>query len=148
MHYAGTRNPRAETNPLRSIPLFRPADQVLRKYTPRQLIEWDLAIARRDLPAVEAGFATACRVLGDANRSRATLRRGRQAKAMRLVNEARARLRTTRAKLAKALGALADLDANPPLPGFEDAITAAQRTRDGLGWLNAPVPGSGTATAP
>ena len=128
MHYVGRRA--SETNPLRSRPLYRLAFAVFRAATPRQDAEWALAIARRDLPQAEGYHAYARAALGKANRTRAALRRDRQAHAMRTLNQARAELHAARAKLAKAEAALASLDANPLLPGL-DGCPAPQGRGDG-----------------
>ena len=48
-----TRNPLAVHSPLRSMPLFRPASAVL-GMSDQTKAEWVLAIAKRDIPALES----------------------------------------------------------------------------------------------
>ena len=124
MHYVGRRA--SETNPLRSIPLFRPASAVFRTTTPRQGAEWALQVARQELSQAEGYYSYARTALGKANRTRAAVRHARQAHAFRTLNTARAELRAARAKLAKAEAALAALDAEPAQVAA-DARPAPQR---------------------
>ena len=59
-----TRNPLARTNPLRSIPLFRPVPVAL---TPEYLAAWELDRASVVMPGLEQQFVYAREVLGRAN---------------------------------------------------------------------------------
>lgn len=96
-----TRNPLARTSPLRSIPLFQAPGRLL-PMSEQGKAEWALAIAVRDLPIYEKGFAYACEMLGNANRMCGPMRRFWQAKAFRDINSARAQLRAARKALAVA----------------------------------------------
>ena len=110
MHYAGIRkDPRANANPLRSMPLLRPASAVFGP-SPLQAATAVLTSARIELTMMEGYFARSCATLGDANRAKPSLRRGRQAKAMRQLNRARADLRRARKAVAAAEAALLALD--------------------------------------
>ena len=100
MRYVGLRNPRAETNPLRSIPLLRPASAVFGP-TLRQKIEARLFIARRDLKSAEVYLPIAYAALGRANRSRGR-RRFWQREAFQMINRTRAELHAARKALAAA----------------------------------------------
>ncbi len=75
-----TTNPLARTNPLRSIPLIRPAAGIIPR-SDQSKAEWALAIARRDVPLLEQRFAVHCAALGAANRTR----KGQAARARSLV---------------------------------------------------------------
>ena len=102
-----TRNPLAVHSPLRSMLLFRPAPTVL-GMSEQAKAEWALAIARRDIPAVESRVAAYCAALGAANRIPGPMRRFHQAQAFRQINMARAQLRAARkALLAAELAMLA-----------------------------------------
>ena len=103
MHYVGRRA--SETNPLRSMPFLRPAEQVL-GYSPQQVAEWNLAIARRDVPALEQRYASACDGLSSANRMRGPMKRHWQSKSMQSLNSARAQLRAARKDLVVAEAAM------------------------------------------
>ncbi len=96
-----TSNPRAATNPLRSMPLIRPAHLVM-GWTVEQKATFSLQVARNNLAAAETNFAAACAALGAANKLR-SMRRYWQGKAMRTLNGRRAQLRQARAALAAAL---------------------------------------------
>ena len=93
MHYAGIRqDPRANVNPLRSLPLLRPASAIARPSAT------DLRVGelRRALYAVEGwvrAYAAARADLGRANRSILQYRRANQADAMRALNQVRAAMR-------------------------------------------------------
>ena len=92
MHYVGTRNPRAEHNPLRSLPLLRPASVIARP-SANNLRVGEL---RRALYAVDGwarAYAAARADLGRANRSAPQYRRANQAGAMRKLNQVRAAMR-------------------------------------------------------
>ncbi len=101
MHYVGSRHPLARTNPLRSIPLFRSPSGIVTR-SDQSKAEWALAIARRDVPALEQRFAAYCAALGQANRMRGPMKRHWQAQAFRQINAARAQLRTARKALVAA----------------------------------------------
>lgn len=114
MHYVGRRA--SETNPLRSIPLLRPAHQVL-GYDPLTLARMMLAQAERAVPNREGQFASACRRLGVANRCRYPgLRRQKQSDAMRDVNAFRRCLRQARRDLIAARADVERLESQPELP--------------------------------
>lgn len=83
MHYAGSRHPLAAHNPLRNVPLFRPAHRVL-GWTPEQgavsLAAHSISLAQNILRSAEAlvedardAYCEARREIGNANRG---LRRG------------------------------------------------------------------------
>ena len=100
MRYVGTRNPRAEHNPLRSLPLLRPASVIARS------TENDLRIGelRRALYAVDGwarAYAAARADLGRANRSIPQYRRANQADAMRALNQVRAAMRANLRTIAQ-----------------------------------------------
>ena len=95
MHYAGTRHSLATADPLRSIALFRPAAGAIGR-SARQDAEWALAVAHRDVPALEQRYAVYCAALGHANRMRGPMRRHWQAQAFRQISAARAQLRAAR----------------------------------------------------
>ena len=109
MRYAGTRNPRAETNPLRSIPLFKPAATVLAPGV-RQVLEANLKAARVSIATSTEHLAAACASLGRANRLKGYARRRYQGEAFRWINRARANLRAARKALAAAEAGLLALD--------------------------------------
>ncbi len=107
-----TTNPLARTNPLRSIPLFRPAPV---RMTDLDLALWELDRAVAVLPNLKKQYVYARRVLGDANRVHRLSRRRAQAQAMRFLNMSRAKLRAGRARVAKAEAAVAALRVQPIL---------------------------------
>jgi hypothetical protein len=111
MRYAGTRNPRAEHNPLRSIPLFRPAAQVL-GHTPLQRLMAQAAAARTSIDVSTEHFRAACQSLGRANKLKGYKRRRYTGEAFRWINRARANLRKARKELQAAEAALLALDAD------------------------------------
>ncbi len=96
-----TRNPLAVYNPLRSIPLLRPAAQVL-GHSEQVKAEWALAAAQREVEARQGWVAVHCAALGAANRLRGPMRRYWQANAFRQINSARAHLRAARKALVAA----------------------------------------------
>jgi hypothetical protein len=104
MHYVGRRT--SETNPLRSLPLFRPVYLVL-GVTEQQKAEAELHSARHAVPILEDGYAAACAALGQANRMRWPQRRVWQARAFRSINRARAELRAAKKRLTAAERAMA-----------------------------------------
>ena len=92
MRYVGTRNPRAEHNPLRSIPLFRPASILSRPSETDEMV----GALRRALYAVaglQRAYAAARAALGRANGSTREYRRLNQADAMRKLNAVRKQMR-------------------------------------------------------
>ena len=103
MRYVGTRA--SETNPLRSIPLVRPAATVM-GHSDASKADWALQIARRDVAALEGGTAYRYAVLGQANKVRGYMRRHWQAKAFRAINVHRAQLRAARKALVAAEAAM------------------------------------------
>ena len=105
MRYVGTRHPLAAANPLRSIPLIRPAGATFRM-SDQDKAEWALQIARRDVPAAEKRYAVYCAALGAANRMRGPMRRHWQAQAFHQINSARAQLRAARKALVTAEAAM------------------------------------------
>ena len=74
MHYVGSRHPLAAANPIRSLPLIRPAGATFRM-SDQAKAEWALQIARRDVPVLEKRYAVYCAALGAANRMRDPMRR-------------------------------------------------------------------------
>ena len=103
MRYVGTRA--SETNPLRSIPLIRPATVVM-GHTEAFKADWALQIARRDVAILNEATAYRYSVLGQANRVRGPMRRHWQAKAFRAINLHRAELRAARKALVAAEAAM------------------------------------------
>jgi len=69
-----TRNPRAAHNPIASIPLLRPAHEVI-GWTEAQKATFCLARDRNNLAAAEERYASACAALGRANKHRFARRR-------------------------------------------------------------------------
>ena len=106
MRYVGHRA--SETNPLRSIPLFRPASQVL-GWTALEKATFILERDRGAVESLEARYANACTALGEANRLRNPMRRHWQATAFRSINSARAQLRQARKALIAAEAAMLQL---------------------------------------
>ena len=102
MHYVGTRA--SQTNPLRSVPLFRPAASVFGP-TLRHKIETRLFIARRDIGRAGEYLPIAYSTLGRANAMK-HMRLHWQAKAFRQINQTRAELRAARKALVAAEAAL------------------------------------------
>jgi hypothetical protein len=100
-------NPRAATNPLASIPLFRPRETVL-GWTDAQKATWALQRDTNNLAVAEAAYAHACTQLGVANR-RKSMRRTHVANAFRYINARRAILRAARKALAASQVATAAL---------------------------------------
>ena len=98
---APTANPLARTNPLRSIPLIRPASHVL-GWTELEKATFILERDRLAVTALEQRYAAACASLGAANRVRGPMRRQWQGKAFRSINSARAQLRQVRVALVAA----------------------------------------------
>ena len=87
-----TRNPKAVHNPLRSLPLFRPASAVFGPSETDRMI----GALRQALYASagwEQSFAKARAGLGRANRSAPQWRRANQRDAMRVLNATRAAMR-------------------------------------------------------
>ena len=76
-----TSSPLTRRNPLRSISFARPAAEVL-GLTAQQTAEWNLTIARRDVPLLEQRYAVYCAALGSTNMLRGPMRRHWQAKAL------------------------------------------------------------------
>lgn len=148
MHYAGTRNPRAETNPLRSIPLTRSASRVFGSSARDRLVgAVNKAVQFRDGWARE--YAKARAGLGRANRIPAPNRRHSQAHAMRQLTAVRKGMKVNLRAIAAAEAALAVYDANPPLPGFEQGGRhTLQRRSGGPAWPMLPTTASTPATAP
>ncbi len=103
MRYVGTRA--SETNPLRSIPLIRPAAVVF-GHSDRFNAEWTLSNARRDVAILEEATAYRYAALGKANQVRGAMRRYHQAQAFRHINTHRAELRRARKALAAAEAAM------------------------------------------
>ena len=92
MHFGGTRHPRAEHNPLRSLPLFCPAAAVVRSTETDRLI----GALRSALYAVDGwkqSYGAARAALGQANRSTLQFRRANQRDAMRKLNAVRGAMR-------------------------------------------------------
>ena len=129
MHYAGTRHPLAQHNPLRSLPLLRPAHRVI-GWTPAQVavsldahkLRLAQAAVRNATALVEDArdaYCDARREIGDANRGirrgfrihgmNQAQRRDLRSQAFREFNARLRLLREAEAKLAAAQGALADL---------------------------------------
>jgi hypothetical protein len=111
MRYVGTRNPRAEHNPLRSIPLFRPAAQVL-GHTPLQRLMIQAAAARASIELSTDHYLSACQSLGRANKLKGYKRCRYTGEAFRWINRARANLRKARKELQAAEAAMLALDAD------------------------------------
>lgn len=105
MHYVGTRHPLAAYNPLRSMPLIRPAHEVF-GHTERFKADWALQIARRDVGIYEQALAHCYVVLGQANKVRGPMRRHWQSKAFRNINSTRGSLRAARKALVAAEAAM------------------------------------------
>ena len=103
MRYVGTRT--SETNPLRSIPLIRPAAATI-GYSDAFKADWALQIARRDVAILKEATAYRYAVLGQANKVRGPMRRHWQAKAFRAINLHRAELRAARKALVAAEAAM------------------------------------------
>jgi hypothetical protein len=100
-----SRNPLARANPLRSLPLIRPAGATFRMSDQDRAV-WPLQIARRDVPLLEKRYAVYCAALGAANRMRGPMKRHWQAQAFRQINAARAQLRAARKALVVAEAAM------------------------------------------
>ena len=121
MHYIGHRA--SDTNPLRSIPLLRPAHAVI-GWTPLEQARAQLDRAERIVPIVRANLRSAHAELGHANRRRTLiLRRALQASAMRCINDARRALLDTHRKLDAARAEVERLENEPELP-FEQPAPA------------------------
>ena len=124
MHYVGTRNPRAQTNPLRSIPLIRSAS-ILNRSTPPSRMIGELRNALWVVAGYEKLYAKARADLGRANTHNIAWRRRSQSDAMSALYRARAAMRAnlrTIAKLEAALLALA-----VPADRWADAAASALR---------------------
>ena len=102
-HHFAAQNMASLAAPIRKLTI-RPAYQVL-GWDDRQKAEWALAVATRDVPALEARFVSACAALGAANRMGA-MKRYWQSKAFRSINQARAQLRAARRALEAAQAAM------------------------------------------
>jgi hypothetical protein len=105
MQYVGSRNPRAEYNPLRSVPFFRTRAEVFGP-TPLEAAQMQLTQLKSYLPSLTDGLAYAYTTLGQANRMPKISRRRWQANAMRNINKARARLRSLLKDIKAAEAAL------------------------------------------
>ena len=106
-----TRNPKAVHSPLRSIPLFRPAAQVLGS-TPQQRLMAQASAAKTAIDLSSDHYRAACQSLGRANKLKGYARRRYQGEAFRWINRARANLRKARKDLEAARTALLALDAD------------------------------------
>ena len=100
-----TSSPLTRRNPLRSIFFARPTAGVL-GLTAQQTAEWNLTIARRDVPLLEQRYAVYCAALGSTNMLRGPMRRHWQAKALQQINRARAQLCAARRDLVTAEAAM------------------------------------------
>ena len=99
MSYTST-NPRAATNPLRSVVWNKPASQVL-GWIPAQVATFELGKARRDVSALTEQLQDLYRSLGEQNAVKnKVLRRLGQAAVFRSINKRRAMLRAARRALA------------------------------------------------
>lgn len=87
---------------------IRPACQVM-GWSERQKADWGLAIAARDVPALEARLAAGCTPLAAANRM-GGMKRFWQAKAFRSIIAARTQSRAARKALAAAQTRVRELD--------------------------------------
>ncbi len=125
MHYAGTRNPRAQAHLLRSLPLYAPVACVF-GYTPEQhatmaaaraieLAGVGVENAEEALAHARRSYVDARRALGDANRGihRGFTRDRRTARslAFKQFNRSRAALRRAELHLVAKQAALAALTA-------------------------------------
>ncbi len=101
-------NPLARTNPLRSIPLYRSPEHVLRPvHSPLYLAQWELDRATPCVTSTEEQYAYARKRLGEANRRpRGFARRNAQSQAMRFLNRSRADLRAAHKRYAAAVAAV------------------------------------------
>ena len=124
MNYVGTRA--SDTNPLRSIPLLRPARAVF-GWTPVEAARIVLQQIEQGLPVHRARLQQAHAMLGRANRCcYAGQRRMNQAAAMREINACRRALLNAHRKLDAAraeVERLERLENEPELP-FEQPVPA------------------------
>ena len=104
-------NPRARGNPLRSVPLYRSPDHVLRPVrSPLYLAQWELDRASLDVSSATEQWAYSRKSLGQANGyPRGAARRNAQSQAMRFLNRSRAGLRAAHKRYAAAVAAVAAL---------------------------------------
>ena len=119
-----TRNPKAVHNPLRSLPLFRPASAVFGPSATDKLVG-ELRNALWTVAGWERAYDKARATLGAANRHNIAWRRLSQRDAMRALNKVRAAMRAnlrTIAKLEADLLALA-----VPADRWADAAASAVR---------------------
>ena len=106
MRYAGIRlDPRANSNPLRSLSLYRPAAQVM-GWTAQQKAEFCVKRDRTALDRATTYLPIAYAGLGKANRVKGPMRRRYQADAFRRINQARANVSAARKALAASEAAL------------------------------------------
>ncbi len=144
MRYVGSRNPRAEYNPLRSIPLFRSPVRVFGPTARDRLVG-----AVRQTAQLNEGwareYAKVRAALGKANRVPVENRRHCQAHAMRQLNAIRAAMKANLRATARAQAALDAFDRNPPLPGFEEG---GRHTMPRLPFGPAWPPGAAAAAGP
>jgi hypothetical protein len=100
-----TANRSKPCNPMSGKPLVRPAHQVF-GYTAQQKAEWALAIAVRDIAAIERHYTACCAELGKANACRPSQRAAAKSSAFRLINRARAQRRAAVKALIAAQAAV------------------------------------------
>jgi hypothetical protein len=112
MRYVGIRNPRAEHNPLRSIPLFRPAS-ILSRPSETDILVGALRRALYAVDALRRADAAARADLGRANRAAREYRRLNQAHAMRKLNAVRKQMRANYRLIADSEAELIAMGVSP-----------------------------------
>lgn len=100
-----TATPGKPCNPMSGKPLVRAMSAVFGP-SAQDRAEWALAIAVRDIAAIERHYAACCAELGKANACRRFQRAAAKAGAMRLINRARAERRAAVKALAAAQAAV------------------------------------------